>query len=527
MRILRRVTPDMAARIIADAVMVNLALASALLLRFMWLAATNQWGGAHAQELGTSVLHDSLLAYRDAAPLLSILSLSIFALRGFYTYGRAYRSRYKALVIVQAVTISHLTFTALHYLLSPLLPLPRLALLASWGLSLMLIGGMRIGAALMGETFWQDACILGRPASRPLRHILVIGGAGYIGSILVRRLLDRGYRVTVLDALVYGDEGIRELQGRAGFRLIRDDFRHIEAVVGAMQYADAVVHLGALVGDPACSLDEKLTIEINLAATRLIAETARGFGIQRFVFASTCSVYGASDEILDERSALNPVSLYARTKIGSERVLLAMSDNRFAPTVLRLATIYGLSPRPRFDLVVNVLAAQAAREKTITISGGDQWRPFIHVDDVAAAIVKCLESPLAVVKGQVFNIGCDEQNYRIADVGQLIHDMMPDVQVVQKAGERDPRNYRVSFAKARRCLGFEPRHTIIEGIQEIRSAIEQGLIVDYGASCYNNYKALCGDKALLLRRTRMSPLTEELEEPDVRLTPQPAATATS
>ena len=128
----------------------------------------------------------------------------------------------------------------------------------------------------------------------------------------------------------------------------------------ALQYADAVVHLGAIVGDPASALDEKLTLEINLAATRLIAEAARGFGVQRFIFASTCSVYGASDQILDEHSALNPISLYARTKIGSERVLLALNDDRFAPLILRFGTVYGLSPRPRFDLVINLLAASCA-----------------------------------------------------------------------------------------------------------------------------------------------------------------------
>jgi nucleoside-diphosphate-sugar epimerase len=268
---------------------------------------------------------------------------------------------------------------------------------------------------------------------------------------------------------------------------------------------NAVVHLGALVGDPACALDEKLALEINLAATRMIAEVARGFGIQRFIFASTCSVYGASDQLLDERSALNPVSLYARTKIDSERVLLALNDDRFAPIILRFATVYGLSPRPRFDLVVNLLAAQAVCEKRITIFGGNQWRPFIHVNDAAEAILKCLEAPLHVVKGQIFNVGSDDQNYQIAQLGDLIKKLIPDVEVIRQGDDTDRRNYRVSFAKIRKHLGFTPRYTVADGILEIKAAIEAGRIRDYRDARYSNYKTLSNeDNITLIRRTRMT-----------------------
>ena len=323
----------------------------------------------------------------------------------------------------------------------------------------------------------------------------------------MRKLLDQGYNVTVLDALIYGDGSIRDLYSRPGFDLIHDDLRNIEAGVRALQYADAVVHLGALVGDPACALDEKLTLEINLAATRMIAEAARGFGVQRFIFASTCSVYGASDQILDERSALNPVSLYARTKIGSERVLLALNDDCFAPVILRFGTIYGLSPRPRFDLVINLLAARAVCDKRITIFGGDQWRPFIHVDDAAEAILKCLEAPLHAVKGQTFNVGCDDQNYRIVQLGDLIKELIPDVQVIHQGEDVDKRNYRVSFAKIHKHLGFSPRRTVAEGILEIKAAIEDGRITDYRDACYSNYKTLSEENNVhLIRQTRMTPL---------------------
>jgi len=513
----RRLIWEIMERVIADAIMVNVALITAFILRLLGLL----WfqGNSHhaSSQFFASILRSSLVAYANSAPALTLLCLVIFYLSGFYTYGRAYRSRYKALLIFQAVSMAYLIFGAISYLLFNLTAwFPRSVWIAGWLLTLMLVGGLRLAAALWRATVWAEARIWGKLEKRAVRHVLVIGGAGYIGSVLVRKLLDRGYSVTVLDALLYGDESVRELYGHPGFELIHDDMRNVEAVVRAMQYADAVVHLGALVGDPACALDEKLTLEINLAATRMIAEVARGFGIQRFVFASTCSVYGASDQLLDERSALNPLSLYARTKIDSERVLLALNDDRFAPVILRFATVYGLSPRPRFDLVINLLAAQAVCEKRITIFGGDQWRPFIHVDDAAEAILKCLEAPLHVVKGQIFNAGSDDQNYQITQLGNLIKELIPDVEVIHQGEDADRRNYRVSFAKIRKYLGFSPRHTVADGILEIKSAIEAGRIRDYRDARYSNYKTLSEESsAVLIRRTHMTPLyaggLEEME----------------
>jgi nucleoside-diphosphate-sugar epimerase len=514
MRLPRRFILEMLERMVADTVMINLALVAALLLRFLFLFTVRNGEPGISVAFYTAIWRESIRAYRNSAWLLTIICLVVFYLSGFYTYGRAYRSRYKALLIFQAVCVAYLLFAFIIYFSRILTPLPRSAFLGSWVLSLLLVGGLRVGSALWRRTTWAEVKIWGKPGKRSIRHVLVIGGAGYVGSILVRKLLDRSYSVTVLDALLYGDESIREFYGRPDFELIHDDMRNVEAVVRAMQYADAVVHLGALVGDPACALNEKLTLEINLAATRMIAEAARGFGVQRFIFASTCSVYGASDQLLDERSALNPVSLYARTKIDSERVLLALNDDRFAPVILRFATVYGLSPRPRFDLVVNLLAAQAVCEKRITIFGGDQWRPFIHVDDAAEAILKCLEAPLQAVKGQIFNVGSDDQNYQIAQLGDLIKELIPEVEVIHQGEDVDKRNYRVSFGKVRKHLGFSPRYTVADGVLEIKAAIEDGRIRDYRDARYSNYKTLSNEgNATLIRRTRMTPLyADGLEE---------------
>jgi nucleoside-diphosphate-sugar epimerase len=405
MQLPKRLTLEMLERIVADALMINLSLVAALVLRFFSLFILHNNDPGASVAFYNAIWQESIRTYWGSAWLLTLISLVVFYLSGFYTYGRTYRSRYKAFLIFQAVSIGYLLFGFLSYFLPasvfPFSPfrttIPRSVLLGSWLLSLVLVGGLRIGSSLWRRATWAEAKIWGKPEKRAIRNVLVIGGAGYIGSVLVRKLLGRGFSLTILDALLYGDESVRDLYGSPGFELIHDDMRNVEAVVRAMQYADAVVHLGALVGDPVCALDEKLTIEINLAATRMIAEAARGFGVQRFIFASTCSVYGASDQLLDERSALNPVSLYARTKIDSERVLLALDDARFAPVILRFGTIYGISPRPRFDLVINLLTAKATCEKRITIFGGGQWRPFIHVDDAAEAILKCLEVPLHVV----------------------------------------------------------------------------------------------------------------------------------
>ncbi len=345
---------------------------------------------------------------------------------------------------------------------------------------------------LEGESLSADRSL---PARRTrsrhrIRRVLVIGGAGYVGSVLVRRLLDRGYRVTVMDALMYGDEGIRDLFGDPSFDVVRGDLRDLEAVVSAARGADAIVHLGALVGDPACDLDEQLAVDINLEATRTLASVARGLGIRRFVFASTCSVYGASDDLLHEASALAPVSVYARTKMHSEEMLISMNGGAFAPIVLRFGTFFGASPRARFDLVVNLLSAKAVTEGEITLFGGDQWRPFLHVEDGADAILACLEAPEPQVAYQIFNVGSDEQNHTLADVAAIISAEVPGTRVNVRAPNDVEANYRVSFDRIRNVLGFAPQRTIADGVAEIRDEILSGKVRDYTETRYSNVKAL-------------------------------------
>jgi len=359
------------------------------------------------------------------------------------------------------------------------------------------------------------------------KKILVTGGAGYIGSALLPKLLDKGYHVRLLDLLLFGTEPIAGLMSHPELEIVQADFRQVEKVVDAVRDMDAVIHLGAIVGDPACALDEELTIEVNLIATRMIAEVAKGSGVQRVIFASTCSVYGASDQLLDEHSVLNPVSLYARSKIASEKVLRRLADDYFTPVILRFGTIYGLSGRTRFDLVINLLTAKAVVEGQIPVFGGDQWRPFVHVDDAALAVLKALEAPRAQVYDQIFNVGSDAQNYTIQQIGELIHGRVPTAQVISKGSDTDRRNYRVRFNKIRNILGFVPQRTVEEGVQEVIEAIRSGQVRDYRDAKYSNVKFM-GDESVARRIPHDNGWAAELlvETMMIQKVPEPQALTT-
>jgi nucleoside-diphosphate-sugar epimerase len=322
-----------------------------------------------------------------------------------------------------------------------------------------------------------------------VQTVLVVGGAGYIGSTMVRGLLGDGYRVRVLDSLEFGDASIRALYNNPDFEVVRGDFRCVEPVVRATQGVDAVIHLGGIVGDPACAVDEDLTLETNLAATSLLTEVCRGAGISRLLFASSCSVYGMADEIVDEQAELNPVSLYAATKADSEKVLLEARNQALHPVIFRLATVFGWSYRPRFDLVVNLLTARAMSEGKITIFNGEQWRPFIHVEDVCRAFRMALVAPLDLVSGQVFNAGSSFMNFTLRQLADTIEHMEPGLEV-EYVDNEDKRNYRVSFERIRRELGFQCHVGLETGVRGLQEALRRGLVKDYTEPVYNNYKTL-------------------------------------
>ncbi len=324
-----------------------------------------------------------------------------------------------------------------------------------------------------------------RRASKHLERVLVLGGAGYLGSILVPMLVTRGYKVRVLDRLLFGSESLASVKENGKFELVVGDVRDIQAVVGATKGCDAVVDLAAIVGDPACAVNKQLSLEVNRAATRMLIDITKGYGVSRLVFASTCSVYGASDYLVDELTPPAPISIYAETKVASEQLLLESASREFHPVLLRFGTLFGLSPRPRFDLVVNLLTARAAALGKITVFNGEQWRPFLHVYDAARAIVTALEAAPDTVSGEVFNVGDYALNMRLSTVSRKISDVIPTV-AIENVENGDKRNYRASFDKIHTRLGFKCEKSIEFGIREIYCAIESGQIRDFTASQFNN-----------------------------------------
>jgi nucleoside-diphosphate-sugar epimerase len=316
-----------------------------------------------------------------------------------------------------------------------------------------------------------------------------VGGAGYIGSLLVERLLDKGHRVRILDCLLYGDEPLRPFKNHPDFEMIIGDCRNIQDMVKAVRGVESIVHLAAIVGDPACNQDHDTALETNYAATRMLIEIAKGHGVSRFLFASSCSVYGATDVEMDENAAVQPISLYGQTKIDSERALLEAKSDTFHPTILRYATVFGLGYRPRFDLVVNLLTAKARQEGLITIYNGQQWRPFIHVRDLVEATVGVLEAPVRLVRGEIFNVGDTRLNHTLTEVADVIRDAFPNVRV-EHVDNSDRRNYRVNFDKLLNRIGFRARYSLRDGVEEIRKAFDERLITDYTDLRYSNQRYL-------------------------------------
>jgi nucleoside-diphosphate-sugar epimerase len=320
------------------------------------------------------------------------------------------------------------------------------------------------------------------------RLVLVTGGAGYVGSILVDELLGRGHRVRALDSLLHGSVPSLLLQwGEDRFEFARGDVRDAETRRGALEGVDAVVHLAAIVGDPACAREPELARSVNLDATiELHADAARA-GVERFVFASTCSNYGRmnGDAYVDENVELRPVSLYAETKVAAERALLA-SSNGMSVTCLRLATVYGTSPRMRFDLTVNEFTRDVAVGSDLVVFGEQFWRPYVHVRDAARAVAEVLELPREAVAGDVFNVGDTRENYRKLDIVELLRERFPDASVQFVHKDEDPRDYRVSFAKFADRAAFEATRSVADGIDEVATLVRSGLLDDPFGQAYRN-----------------------------------------
>ena len=473
---------DAVPRMVADFLIVHFSMIVSLAMSVVYQTGAGNHGEAAA--LVSGFLH----YYTAFFWLLSPIFPLAFLLNGFYTHSRAYSGRYKTWVILRGVILAAMVFFAANFLLFGNEKVGR-----SVAVPFVVLAATGAASVRILKDFLEKRYLVKSrtsPSLVPRRdRVLVVGGAGYIGSLLVERLLEKGYHVRVLDSLLYGDEPLRAVKNHPNFELIVGDCRNIQDVVRAVRGAESVIHLAAIVGDPACDQDRGPALETNYAATRMLIEIAKGHGVGRLIFASSCSVYGATDVEMDENAAVQPISLYGQTKVDSERALLEARGDSFHPIILRFATVFGLSHRPRFDLVVNLLTARAHQEGVITIYNGQQWRPFIHVRDLVEATVRVLEAPARLVSGEIFNVGDSRLNHTLSQVSEMIREVFPSTRI-QHVENSDRRNYRVNFEKLHKRIGFRARYSLRDGVEELKNAFDEGVITDYTDVRYHNQRFL-------------------------------------
>ena len=324
------------------------------------------------------------------------------------------------------------------------------------------------------------------------KQILVTGGAGYLGSILVPMLLEEDYKVHVLDCFYFGRSSLAKFQNHPNLKFTEIDVAHHENIPGLLKEIDTVIHLSGMSNDPTGDLDPNLTIQTNFLSTMSLARRAKAEGVKKFIFISSCSVYGASGEnILDEQSPVGPVTLYALSKLQCENELFPLTDSKFSVTALRFATLFGYSPRMRFDLAVNVMAKRALQGKSILLNGdGTQYRPFLHVKDASRAIMTIMQEDTSITNKQIFNVGNSKLNFMIKDLVYLIQSYFPESKIEKIDYNKDNRSYRASFKKFERICNFQSLYDIEHGVREIESAFKSGELANMDDSNYYNLEVM-------------------------------------
>jgi nucleoside-diphosphate-sugar epimerase len=305
--------------------------------------------------------------------------------------------------------------------------------------------------------------------------ILVTGGAGYIGCVAVRQLLDKGEAVRVLDKLYFGDGGLGEVADK--IELIQGDIRTFDPAV--LDGCDAVLHLAGLSNDPTAEFNPKANDEVNRGATEVVAEACKKKGVKRFVFASTCSIYDlgfyAPDFLRDEDSEVKPRAAYAVSNYEAERILLRMADDKFCPVVLRQGTVYGWSPRMRYDLVVNTFTRDAMTKGVLTVHcGGEMWRPLVDVTDLCRVYVACIEAPEDRIHGKILNVV--EKNYRILELAHWVCEALKSerkVEIEVDYSSQKTRSYRVSGERIQQVLGVKPLVAVKESVENMVRKIKE------------------------------------------------------
>ncbi|MGC9188908.1 MAG: NAD-dependent epimerase/dehydratase family protein, partial [Sulfurihydrogenibium sp.] len=302
-----------------------------------------------------------------------------------------------------------------------------------------------------------------------MKQVLVTGAGGYIGSVLVPYLLEHGYSVIALDRFFFGKD---KLPDHKNLSILEDDIRLFDKSI--LKDVDVVVDLAALSNDPSGELDPVKTWSINYLGRFRVAVLSKLMGVSRYVFPSSCSVYGFQDEVVDENSSTNPLTTYAKANLKAEQESLILSDDKFTVVILRFATVYGFSPRMRFDLAINGMVKGFFENGKIPIlRDGTQWRPFVHIKDIAKAVRLAIEAPSEIVNGEIFNVGSDEQNVQIFNLAQRVAEAIGIPFQYEWYGLPDHRSYRVSFKKIREKLGFSADYSIEDGAIEIWKALKE------------------------------------------------------
>ena len=327
------------------------------------------------------------------------------------------------------------------------------------------------------------------------RRVLIIGGAGYIGSMLTRRLLSDGYRVRVLDNLMYGHvSSLSGIADNANFEFLRGDLRDRAKLKESIQGISDVVLLAALVGDPICKKYPDMARQVNEVGAIGVIDEAERSSVQRFVFTSTCSNYGIlpTDDEASEDAPLNPQSLYAETKIAVESYLLSKPSGSCATTILRVATAFGTSERMRFDLTVSEFSRELTLGRSLLVYDESTWRPYCHVQDLCTAIIAVLQAPRTRVDQEVFNVGSSRNNFTKQMLVELIVEQLgvSPALITFKKGGQDPRNYRVAFDKIQTTLDVRAAYSVQDGVAQLARAIGQGLFqdADERRTFYGNYE---------------------------------------
>ncbi len=334
-------------------------------------------------------------------------------------------------------------------------------------------------------------------ADRRIEQVLVTGGAGYIGAVLVPKLLAAGYRVRVLDLYIFGDDVLEEVRGHSGLEEIRGDMRDGALLRSSIAGCDAIIHLACISNDPSFELDPELGRSINYDAFVDLVAAAGEAGVRRFVFASSSSVYGVKDELdVTEDLSLEPLTDYSRYKAACEDILLGVEKPGFTRLILRPATVCGYSPRLRLDLTVNILTNHAVNARRITVFGGEQMRPNIHIDDVTDLYVKSLEWPDRMIDGEIFNAGYENQ--KVLEIANTVRGVVgKDVEIVRTPSD-DRRSYHISSEKLMRDLGFVPRRSIEDAVRDLVGAFKAGKVPNADTDArYYNVKTIAGLKGLL------------------------------